>query len=194
MHFRLNSYPSMSVDPISGVISLVWTDQQGSGTCGTGGSSFTGTTSNQVRLIRSAWAGIDSAAVTTVTTGADKVFPSVASYNDNVVISYYTRDYGISSAADVCGGNIAPSPSAVSVCMDYASRTWTAGGGFSSQRRLSSESSNPFVQFANGSFIGDYSQVAMGTDGTAHASWTDFRGNPGVTSPNQDVLVANFNP
>ena len=25
-------------------------------------------------------------------------------------------------------------------------------------------------------FIGDYSQIAMGTDGKAHASWTDFRG------------------
>lgn len=202
MHFRLNSYPSMSIDPVSGVISLVWTDQQGSGTCGGGGSSFTGTTSNQVRLIRSGWAGISSAAVTNVTTGADKVFPSVASYNGTVVISYYTRDYGITSAADVChwrthdggGGVIAPSPSAVSVCMDYASKTWTAGGGLSSQRRLSNESSNPFVQFADGSFIGDYSQVAMGSDGKAHASWTDFRGNPGVTSPNQDVLVANFTP
>jgi len=202
MHFRLNSYPSMSVDPVSGVISLVWADQQNSGNCGSGGSSFSGTTSNQVKLIRGTWAGIDSAAVTTVTTGADKVFPSVASNNGNVVISYYTRDYGISSAANVChwrtndagGGNIAPSPSAVSVCMDYASKTWTAGGGFSLQRRLSSESSNPFVQFANGGFIGDYSQVAMGIDLSAHASWTDFRGNPGVTSPNQDVLVANFKP
>ena len=50
MHFRLNSYPSMSVDPVSGVISLAWADQQGSGTCGHGGSSFTGTTSNQVKL------------------------------------------------------------------------------------------------------------------------------------------------
>jgi len=39
MHFRLNSYPSMSVDPITGEISLAWTDQEGSGTCGHGGSS-----------------------------------------------------------------------------------------------------------------------------------------------------------
>jgi hypothetical protein len=202
MHFRLNSYPSMSVDPLSGVISLVWADQKGSGNCGGAGASFVGTTSNQVRLIRSSWAGIGSAPVTTVTTKADKVFPSVASYNDKLVISYYTRDYGITSRADVChwrtndlhGGQVDPSPSTASVCMDYASKTWTAGGGFSSQRRLSSESSNPFVQFANGAFIGDYSQVAMGIDGRAHASWTDFRGNPGVTSPNQDVLVANFNP
>jgi hypothetical protein len=202
MHFRLNSYPSMSVDPVSGMISLVWSDQQGSGNCGNGGSSFSGTTSNQVRLIRSTWAGIESAAVTNVTSGADTVFPSVASYNGRVVISYYTRSYAIGSAANVChwrtndlaGGRVDPSPSTASVCLDYAAKTWTVGGGLSSQRRLSNESSNPFVQFANGSFIGDYTQVAMGTDGKAHASWTDFRGNPGVTSPNQDVLIANFTP
>jgi len=76
--------------------------------------------------------------------------------------------------------------------MDYAATSSTSG--FASQTRLSSQSSNPFVQFADGSFIGDYSQIAMGTDGNAHASWTDFRGNPGHTPANQDVLIANFNP
>ena len=59
MHFRLNSYPSMSVDPVTRRhLALRWTDQQGSGTCGNGGSSFTGTTSNQVKLIRGRWATI----------------------------------------------------------------------------------------------------------------------------------------
>jgi hypothetical protein len=52
MHFRLNSFPSLSVDPVTGALALVWTDQQGSGSCGTGGTSFSGTTSNQVKLIR----------------------------------------------------------------------------------------------------------------------------------------------
>ncbi len=204
MHFRLNSYPSMSVDPVSGVISLAWADQQGSGTCGNGGTSFTGTTSNQVKLIRGTWAGIATAPVQAVTTsGPDKVFPSVASFDGNVTISYYTRDYayGTGAPGDVChfrtndagGGNMAPSPSANNVCLDYAARS-VSGSGFSSQMQLTSQSSNPFVQFADGSFIGDYSQVAMGKDGKAHASWTDFRGNPGVTKPNQDVLIANYNP
>jgi hypothetical protein len=204
MHFRLNSYPSMSVDPVSGIISLAWTDQQGSGTCGNGGSSFTGTTSNQVKLIRGSWAAIGGAAVQAVTTSApDKVFPSVASYNGKVTISYYTRDYAYNTGAagDVChfrtndagGGNIAPSPYAQNVCLDYAAKS-VSGSGFSAQTRLTGESSNPFVQFADGGFIGDYTQVAMGTDGKAHASWTDFRGNPGVNSPNQDVLIANYTP
>lgn len=73
---------------------------------------------------------------------------------------------------------------------DYASRS--SADGFASERRLTSEGSNPYVQLADGSFIGDYTHVAMGSDGTAHASWTDFRGNPGTTGPNQDVYVSSF--
>jgi hypothetical protein len=88
---------------------------------------------------------------------------------------------------------IPPSPSIENVCLDYAAKV-SSGSGFSATSRLTSQSSNPYVEFADGSFIGDYSQIAMGTDGKAHASWTDFRGNPGTTPPNQDVLVANFNP
>jgi hypothetical protein len=204
MHFRLNSYPSMSVDPVTGALALVWTDQQGSGNCGSGGTSFSGTTSNQVKLIRGTWAGIGSAAVEHVTTTApDKVFPSVASRGGKLVISYYTRDYAVGgTTGDIChvrtndagGGAITPSPSANNVCMDYAASSSTAVGSFSGQLRLTSQSSNPFVQFADGGFIGDYSQVALGSNGVAHASWTDFRGRPGVTPANQDAYVSNFTP
>jgi hypothetical protein len=204
MHFRLNSYPSMSVDPVTGALALVWSDQQGSGNCGTGGTSFSGTTSNQVKLIRGTWAGIGSAAVEKVTTTApDKVFPAVASRGSKLTISYYTRDYayGTGVAGDICHvktnndpGAIPPSPSVNNVCMDYAAKSSTAVGSFSAQLRLSSQSSNPFIQFADGGFIGDYTQVAVGTNGVAHASWTDFRGRPGVTPANQDAYVANFTP
>ena len=200
MHFRLNSYPAMSVDPITGEIAIAWADNQGSGTCGGGGFSFSGTTSNQVKLLRGSWATIGSASVTAVTTSTeDKVFPSVASRNGTVVVSYYTRDYGIGSMAAVCNvqtnpaaSGIDPVPSSRSVCMDYASKS--SSDGFGTQTRLSTESSNPFVQFANGSFIGDYSQIAYGSDGVAHAAWTDFRGRPGVTSANQDVMIQSVVP
>ena len=200
MHFRLNSYPSMSVDPVTGEIAIVWTDNQGSGACGTGGFSFSGTTSNQVKLLRGSWASIGSAAVIHVTTSAqDKVFPAVSNYNGKIAVSYYTRDYSISSVAPICnlqtnpvGNQIPPVSSARSVCMDYAAKT--SSNGFAAQIRLSSESSNPFIQFADGSFIGDYSQIALGNNGIAHAAWTDFRGKPGVTSANQDVMIGNFAP
>lgn len=38
----------------------------------------------------------------------------------------------------------------------------------------------------------NYSQIALGIDGVAHASWTDFRERPGVNTPNQDIHVSNF--
>jgi BNR/Asp-box repeat len=200
MHFRINSYPSMSIDPSSGEISIAWADNQGSGTCGTGGVSFFGTTSNQVKLIRGTWTAIASAPVTRITTTPqDKVFPSVANLADKAVVSYYTRDYGISSTAPVCNlqtnanpTGITPMPSARSVCMDYAAKVST--DSFLAQKRLSTQSSNPFVQFADGAFIGDYTQVAIGTAGLAYGSWTDFRGNPGVTPANQDVMIQSFAP
>ncbi|MCL4507874.1 MAG: glycoside hydrolase [Chloroflexi bacterium] len=198
MHFRLNSYPSMSVDPVTGQIAIVWADNQGSGTCGGGGSSFTGTTSNQVKLLKGSWATIGSASVALVTSSAeDKVFPAVASYNGKTVVSYYTRDYAINSKAAVCNlmtnsdpGAIDPQPTTRSVCLDYAAKS--SANNYRTQKRLSTQSSNPFIQFADGAFIGDYSQVALGSDGNAHAAWTDFRGNPGITPANQDVMVQTF--
>ncbi|HLK49958.1 MAG TPA: sialidase family protein [Bryobacteraceae bacterium] len=196
MHFRLNSYPAMSVDPVTGQIALVWADDEGAGSCGGGGSSFSGTTSNQIKIIRGSWANIGSAAPQTITSSApDKVFPGVAGINGQVAVTYYTRDYAIRSKATVCNlmtnsnpSAIPPAPTPRSVCLDYASET--SSDGFKTQSRLSTQSSNPFIQFADGSFIGDYSQVAVGTDTVFHAAWTDFRGNPGITPANQDVMIA----
>ena len=129
-----------------------------------------------------------------------KVFPSVAANGGKVVVSYYTRHYATTTASPLCNVKTPDVPAvpsvpevvatASSVCLDYAART--SVDQFASERRLTTESSNPFIQFADGAFIGDYSQVAIGSDGVAHAAWTDFRGNPGLTAANQDVLVANF--
>jgi hypothetical protein len=196
MHFRLNSYPSMSIDPTTGNIALAWTDDQGAGSCGGGGTSFTGTTSNQVKLLTGSWTTIGSAQVTALTTTKpDKVFPAVSMAGGKTVVSYYTRDYAIASTAPVCNmmtnpaaGGIAPVPSPRSVCLDYAARV-ANGNSWGGQLRVSTASSNPFIQFADGSFIGDYSQVAIGSDGKAHPAWTDFRGHPGVTSANQAVMT-----
>jgi len=201
MHFRLNSYPSMSIDQATGAIAIGWTDNQGSGSCGSGGSAFTGTTANRVKLVSGTWPAILAAPVVAVTPplGQDTVFPSVAAANGKIAVGYYTRDYGITSVAPICNvmtnsaaSGITPEPSARSVCIDYAAKV--SSNGYGAQLRLSTESSNPFVQFANGSFIGDYTQVAIGRDGKAHAAWTDFRGNPGITPANQDVMIQSFTP
>jgi len=193
-HFRLNSYPSMARDPDSGTISIVWADNEGSGTCGQGGSTFAGTTSNQVKLVAGKWGKFSG--VKKLTSRADKVFPSVSANDGKVVVTYYTAGY--SSKNPACfvripdgqpAGNFVV-PSSTSVCLDYASLS--SENGFRSERRLTSEGSNPYVEFADGSFIGDYSQVALGKDGVAHAAWTDFRGRPGTNAPNQDVYVSNY--
>jgi hypothetical protein len=199
-HFRLNGFPAFSIDPISGRLAIAWTDDQGAGTCGNGGTSFTGTTSAQVKLVTGAWGAL-SAPVTVTTGAADKVFPGVAARNNTVTVTYYTRDYAATHNPATCNfkipdnappGVVSVVPTANSVCLDYAARSSTTG--FATQLRLTSEGSNPFVQFADGAFIGDYSQAAVGSNGVVHTAWTDFRGRPGVTSANQDVYVANFVP
>ena len=198
-HFRLNSFPAFSIDPVTGHLAIAWADDQGAGSCGNGGTSFTGTTAAQVKLVTGAWGALS--APVTVTSGADKVFPGVAARNGVVTVTYYTRDFATTHNPATCDVKIpdnAP-PGVVSietidhsVCLDYAASSST--DGFATERRLTSEGSNPFVEFADGSFIGDYSQAAVGSNGTVHAAWTDFRGKPGVTSANQDVYVANFTP
>jgi hypothetical protein len=123
----------------------------------------------------------------------------VAARAGTVTVSYYTRDFAATHNPATCnvaivstapGEQIGPVPS--SVCLDYAASSST--DGFAGERRLTSEGSNPYIEFADGSFIGDYSQAAVGTDGRVHVAWTDFRGRPGVTTANQDVYVAAFTP
>jgi hypothetical protein len=74
------------------------------------------------------------------------------------------------------------------VCLDYAFSSST--DGYASQTRVSTQSSNPYIEFS-GSFIGDYTGVAVDSAGGAHTVWTDFRGRPGTTTPNQDTVVGN---
>ena len=65
--------------------------------------------------------------------------------------------------------------------------------------RITTQSANPQVQFVSvgavsgqilqGVFIGDYTAVALGSDLKFHPAWTDFRGKPGATLPNQDAYT-----
>jgi hypothetical protein len=197
-HFRLNSYPSLSVDAVTGAVAVAWADDQNAGSCGNGGSSFTGKT-NAVLKLSTSRDGRSYAAVRTLGAG-DVVFPSVTQYNGKAVVSYYTRAFASTGNPSLCDVQTAGSapvtegvPSA-NVCLDYAARVST--DGYSHERRLTTESSNPSIEFSQGTFIGDYTQAAMGSDGIAHAVWTDFRGRPGRggTLPNQDVYAAAVKP
>ena len=200
MQFRINSFPSMAVDPTNGRIAIVWADNEGVGNCGTGGGSFLGITSNQVKLVTSA-NGTAWSAPTKITSGAaDKVYPSVGANAGRIVVGYYTREFspsptasdrrcGIAELDRTTGAVVLPSdPARVAapVCLDWAIKSST--DGFASTTRVSAESSNPYILFA-GSFIGDYTGTTVDALGKAVTVWTDFRGKPGTTTPNQDTLV-----
>ncbi len=196
-HFRLNSYPAFSVDPVTGRLAVAWADDQGAGNCGTGHTSFTGTTSAQVKLVTGAWGAL-SAPVRVTTGSGDKVFPGVAIHAGKVAVTYYTRDYAATHDPATCNvallstdPGVQAGPVPYSVCLDYAARVST--DGYATQRRLTSQGSNPYIEFADGSFIGDYSQAAIGSDGVAHTAWTVFRGRPGVTTANQGVYTGSLN-
>lgn len=197
--FRINSYPSFAVDPSNGHLALVWADNEGSGSCGGGGTTFTGTTSNQVKLVTSS-NGTSWSAPRRITTDApDKVYPSVGANAGRIVVGYYTRAYspaptatdrrcGIMERTDA-GDLVLPAEAdraAAAVCLDWALKS--SDDNFGAETRVTTQSSNPYILFA-GSFIGDYTGTAVDSDGNAVTVWTDFRGNPGVTTPNQDTLV-----
>ena len=197
--FRMNSYPSMAIDPTNDQIAIVWTDDEGAGNCGTGDDHFEGVTSNQVKLVTSADGTTWSDVRTITDTPADKVFPAVGANAGLISVGYFTRDYATSIGADRrCGiverdadtGDFVvptdPNRASAVVCIDWALKT--SADDFGQQIRISSESSNPYILFA-GSFIGDYEGTAVDDQGRTYTVWTDSRGNPGVTSPNQDTFV-----
>jgi len=123
--------------------------------------------------------------VRVVGTPQDEVFSAVATVAGLVAVSSYTRHYD---------------PNGVG--LDYA--YWKGLGVRSLTgapiRRISTQTSDPRIQFVaasledpeeeiQGVFIGDYSAIAVGADLRIHPCWTDFRGRPGVTAPNQDAYT-----
>ncbi len=205
--FRVNSFPSLGIDPTTGGLAVAWADDQGNAGCAAGAASFSGLTNNQVKLVTST-DGTTWTAPRTITSGGDKVFPAVAANHGRTVVGYYTRDFSaVPTATDhSCGrgflNNSDPTYPASPVvyvdlnpvCIDYALSSST--DGYASETRVSTQSQNPYVQFS-GSFIGDYTGVAVDSTGSAYAVWTDGRGHPGIagdptsTTPNQDTVVGN---
>jgi hypothetical protein len=203
--FRISSFPSLAIDPTTGKLAIAWADDQNNPGCAAGAASFSGITNNQVKLVTSA-NGTTWTAPKTITSGADKAYPAVGANHGRIVVGYYTRDYSpVPTATDhSCGRGFLntndPSYPAspvvyvdlVPVCLDYAFSS--SSDGYASETRVSTQSSNPYVQFS-GSFIGDYTGVAVDSAGGAHTVWTDSRGLPGLaatsTTPNQDTVVGN---
>jgi hypothetical protein len=177
-NFRLNSYPLTAYDRFTGQLWITWADDRN----GTYSDRTSVKTNGDVFVVGSKLGGRGWTKVTKVGSGTDEFFPGVAAVGGRVAVSYYTRKYD---------------PNGIG--LDYAySVGWGAGIDGSAVRRITTETANPQIQFVSvapdgseiqGVFIGDYSQVAMGWDFHIHPCWTDFRGKPGVTKPNQDVYT-----
>lgn len=182
-NFRINSFPQLTYDRVDNRLYATWADDRN----GTYDSSGASVRTNGTALLISAEAhshgALSWSGPVTVGSGTDEVFPAVAAYGGHVAVSYYTRYY------DPAG-----------IGLDFAlvsGNRWSIG--HDPQRRLTKQTENPQVQFVSigavsgsvlqGVFIGDYTAVAMGRDLQAHPVWTDFRGNPGLNDPNQDVVT-----
>jgi hypothetical protein len=179
LHFRTNTFPALTVDPVTGRLYLAWADNtNGDPTmfCDAAyGGSGCSPTSAQV-FVQSSLDGVNwSVKQQVTTTSEDKVYAWVGAHDGDVIVSYYTREFAGSSSGE----------------LDFAYvKSSDHGATWSSSTRITEQSSDPAVQFTEGAFIGDYTGVAVGSDGVAHPLWTDFRGNPGVTSPNQDAVTS----
>jgi len=178
LHFRTNTFAALTIDRVTGKLYMAWADNRNGDPvmfCDPAyGGSGCAPTSVQV-FIQSSTNGVTWSAPLQLTTATeDKIYPWVAVNNGNVIVSYYTREFAGSASLEI----------------DYAYVKSNDGGAiWSGSTRITEESSDPGIQFASGAFIGDYTGVAVGSDNIAHPLWTDFRGNPGVTSPNQDAVT-----
>ena len=179
-NFRINSFPQFTIDRQTGLLYVTWADDRNGqyavdgSSIKTNGDVFVTTSSNGTQWTQLYQLGTDS----------DEVFPAIAAYTARIVVTFYTRTY------DPTG-----------VGLDYAYTAATGLGNVKKNQvtRITTQTSNPQVQFVSvgavsgevlqGVFIGDYTAVALGSDFKFHPAWTDFRGKPGATLPNQDAYT-----
>jgi hypothetical protein len=178
-NFRLNSFPLAAYDWLTDTFWITWSDDRNGQYSPEGASIRT----NTDVFAMSSQGGRNWSPIRRVgTTPHDEFFPAIAVFATRVAVSYYTR------AFDPNG-----------IKLDYAySVGWGGGIDGSGVRRITTVSQDPRVQFTaprpdgsliQGVFIGDYTGIAMGWDFVIHPCWVDFRGKPGVTTPNQDAYT-----
>jgi hypothetical protein len=177
-NFRINSFPQLAYDRVTNHLWITWADDR-DGRYVNGQSVLT----NGDVLLTDSPDGVHWSTPSVIGTGSDEVFPAVAALANHVAVSFYTRAYD---------------PNGVD--LDYAYVAGIGRGVASSPiHRITTQSSDPGVQFSTigvvtghllqGWFDGDYTAIAMGSDFRIHPVWTDFRGDPGTTLPNQDILT-----
>ncbi len=180
-NFRINSFPQLTIDPVTDALYATWSDDRDGLYDATTGASIK---SNGDVFIVASRDGRRWSQTYGVGTSADEVYPAIAAYGGQVAVSFYTRVYD---------------PNGIGLDMAYVAADAEDLDNLSHRRlhRVTTQTSNPQIQFVaaglvtgnvlQGVFIGDYTAVALGSDGVLHPCWTDFRGEPGVTAPNQDA-------
>jgi hypothetical protein len=177
-NFRINSFPQLAYDAVTNQLWVSWADDR-DGRYVNGASVKT----NGDVLLAHAFAGGPWSTPLTIGSPSDEVFPAVAALAGQVAVSFYTRDYD---------------PNGIGLDYAYvAGNMWNIGSA--PITRLTTQTSNPQVQFVGtgavsgktlqGEFIGDYTAVTLGSDFQLHPFWTDFRGAPGTSLPNQDAYT-----
>jgi len=177
-NFRINSFPQLTVDRLTDKLWVTWADDRNGQYTATGQSIKT----NGDVFLSSSQNGKNWTPVRTLGTPDDEVYSAVAALGGFIAVSYYTRNYD---------------PNGIG--LDFAYQSGLGEGIRQSPvHRITTQTANPQVQFVaigangdilQGAFIGDYAAMAVGADFKIHPCWTDFRGNPGTTDPNQDVVT-----
>lgn len=183
-NFRINSFPQLTIDPVTSLLLVTWADDRNGQYDPTTGASIK---TNGDALLSASFDGVHWSKTVDIGSSDDEVYPAVAANGGKVGVTFYTRHY------DPKGHGL-----------DYAyveAPEWNLGAlGYSRLHRITTQTSDPNIQFVGtgivsgtvlqGEFIGDYTAAAMGFDGVLHPCWTDFRGKPGVSSPNQESYTA----
>jgi len=179
-NFRLNSFPQLAIDPASDKLYVTWADDR-NGQYDANGNSIK---SNGDVLLSVSDNGRKWSQPYVLGTSDDDVYPAVAAYGGHVAVSFYTRHYDPSGTG-----------------LDFAWQTVTDDDQvrLGAVHRITTQTADPAIQFLavglvsgqvlQGVFIGDYTAIAMGSDLVLHPVWTDFRGQPGVSAPNQDAYT-----
>lgn len=173
-NFRNGAQGNLTVDPATGTLYLIWGDNRN----GTGAL-----TDNDVFITKSTDGGTTWSAPKVVSSAAnDQFYPwGAIGPGGEIVVGYMDRQYQPAGTSCQYGFTVAVSKN---------------GGSSFTEKRVDTglsraDESRWFGR--NTAFIGDYNNVAVGSDGSIWAVWTDLRRDvtfAGVTGATQDAVAA----
>jgi len=155
--FRVNSAGTLAVDPTTGALALVWSDNRSGTAASTNTNVFVARSADGVR-----W----SHPVPVSAAAGDQFYPWAAIAPDGTLnVVFFDRSYDpANSRYGVTLGRLAP-----------------RSGGFALARVDTGLSDPNHARWFSGAtggettFLGDYNGLAIGSDGVAHPVWTDMR-------------------